>query len=239
VLTPPPPHQACLFPLTTNRNKLAQSDIIWEALFKRDFATTSSLGSTESWKEKYQACALTLRWDPEFAEAPLVFEEDNRKCIRGTGGMFSKAMAFLPINTQMSHTLHFTSNKRFYMGFFASPSKKDLHTAVFKQDTSMLVRLNLFPGRATLISLYGGNQTVKSQEGTLRSTGMEVLQNEFGVVPPSGVDLKVHINAETQTIEWELNGVRLQQTPPLPFPPPIFLVYQSGDPSSEIVSEWV
>jgi len=98
----------------------------------------------------------------------------------------------------------------------------------------MLIWLNSFPGRTTILSPYGEHQIVKAIEGR---ANVQLIHNEFSVAPPNIIDLKVHIHAETQTIEWELNGVRLHHKPPLPFPPPIFLVYQSGDEASEIVSE--
>jgi len=222
---------------------LAGNDIIWEASFRRDFGEPPAFLAEQeiSWKEKYHNCSETPTWDPALGDDPIVFENNNRTSKRQDGGMFSKAFMMHPVSMQRSHTIHLTSNRRFTVGFFSSPSKKELHEIFGNKRAAFHELFNIFPGRATILTLYGGvSVSLKKDEGQAsvvkdEQEGADEIYLEFN----KPVDLKMHIHAKEQKVRWEINGSLQLGLSLLPYPAPIWLVYQSGEPFSTVVIEGV
>lgn len=136
--------------------------------------------------------------------------------------------------------LHLSSNNRFYLGLFAAASKKDLNTAACWPEVDVLDRLPEYPGRATLLDTYGADLYVKKEEGT-QEEAEKYQKVHCGDMPTLPVKLEMHIDVQKQTVTWKCNNGNggLIVEAPLPYPPPIYLLYQSADPLTVITIDGV
>lgn len=224
-----------------------------------ELKVASSAPSEEdsSWMKRYRYYYETPRWDPNFLDDEMKLSEDNTKVTRLPSGRYGKALIDRPINIRRSHTIHMRSNVRITFGLFATPSKEDLHATLCKPLTCLSTRLHLHLGRAAVLHIYRNSMYIKkdaSDETTtnqdcndntppgnkyrsmsfknlcdqVTSAGYEVREVEVRRQQTQFVDIKLHIDAEKRVVRWEVYD-QIIATTPLPFPDPVFLLYQSGE----------
>jgi len=232
-------------------------DIVWRYVFFRDFgelkaASSAPFEEDSTWMKRYRYYYETPRWDPNFLDDEMKLSEGNTKVTRLPSGRYGKAIIDLPINIRRSHTIHMRSNVRITFGLFAAPSKEDLHATLCKPLTCLSTRLHLHLGRAAVLHIYRNSMFIKNDarddkdsddkaaghkyrsmsfkkiHDQVTSVGYEVREVEVKRQQTQFVDIKLHIDAEKRVVRWEVYDQIIAKTP-LPFPEPVFLLYQSGE----------
>jgi len=215
-------------------NKLASGDTLWEARFLKDFGDPKFIPEHQlPWIVRYRDFVQTPLWDPDFSDESMHVADDCRTATRGNFGQFGKTVTRNSIDIDRSHILHLHSNKHCYIGFLAADSKVTILKTVSFEEVDIIPKLSQSLGRVAMIDTWLGKTFIKANERANAEVHHRTTDHPTSKEFECEITLKLRINAEKRTVKWDINGRDITESP-LPYPAPVFLLYQSTDRNSVI-----